>query len=38
MVLKSSSPGVQHTEEAWEIGADVLWDQGEFFDGRQKRS
>jgi len=32
MVLKSSSPGVQHTEEAWEIPADVLLIESQFFD------
>ena len=32
MVLKSSSPGVQHTEEAWEIATDVLLDQGQLLD------
>jgi hypothetical protein len=24
---------MQHAEESWEIGADVLWIEGEFFDG-----
>ena len=33
MVLKSSAPGVKDPEEAGEIGADVLWICGEFFDG-----
>lgn len=30
MILQGASPGMEHTEEAWEIGADVLWIDGEF--------
>ena len=37
MVLKSSSPGVQHTEEAWEIGTDVFGISGELLDRRRRR-
>ena len=37
MVLQGSSPGVQNTEEAWEIGTDVLSIEGEFFDGLRGR-
>jgi len=33
MVLQSSTPGVQHTEEARQITTDVLWIEGELFDG-----
>ena len=33
MILQGSSPGVQDTEEAGEIGADVILIEGEFFDG-----
>jgi len=33
MILKSATPGVQHTEEAREVGAHVLWIEGECFDG-----
>ena len=33
MVLQGSSPGVEDTEEAWEIGTDVILIEGEFFDG-----
>ena len=32
MVLKSASPGVQHTEEPREVPTDVLWIEGEFLD------
>ena len=37
MVLQGSSPGVQDTEEAGEIGPDVLLIEGEFFDGIRGR-
>ena len=37
MVLQGSSPGVEHAEEAREIGADVLLIEGEFFDGIRGR-
>lgn len=33
MVLQGSSPGVQDTEEAGEIGTDVVLIEGQFFDG-----
>ena len=33
MVLQGSSPGVQDAKEAWQIGADVMLIEGEFFDG-----
>jgi hypothetical protein len=33
MILESASPGVQYTEEAWKISADVLGIGSEFFDG-----
>ena len=33
MVLQGSSPGVENTEEAWEIGTDVFSIEGKFFDG-----
>ena len=33
MILQGSSPGVENTEEARQIGADVLLIRGEFFDG-----
>jgi hypothetical protein len=33
VVLQSSPPGVEYTEEAWEIAADVFGILGEFFDG-----
>ena len=33
MILQGSSPGVQDTEEAGEIGTDVILIEGEFFDG-----
>ena len=33
MILKSSTPGMQDPKEAGEIGADVLWIEGEFFNG-----
>ena len=32
MVLQRASPSVEHAEEAWEIGTDVLLIKGEFFD------
>jgi hypothetical protein len=41
MVLQGSSPSVEHSEEAWEIGTEVLWIEGEFFDrlrGRLEQS
>ena len=37
MVLQGSTPGVQHPEEAGQIGADVLWIEGESFDGVRGR-
>jgi hypothetical protein len=37
MILQGSSPGVQDAEEAGEIGADVLWIEGEFFDRIRRR-
>ena len=33
MILQGSSPGVKHTEEAGEIGTDVILIEGQFFDG-----
>ena len=33
MILQGSSPGVQDTEEAGEIGTDVILIEGQFFDG-----
>ena len=36
MVLQGSSPGVQHTEEAWEIGTDVFGISGELLDRRRR--
>ena len=33
MILQSSAPGMEHAEEAGEVGADVLGIFGEFFDG-----
>jgi hypothetical protein len=33
VILQSSSPGVENTEEAWEIGTDVFSIEGKFFDG-----
>lgn len=33
MILQGSSPGVQNTEEAWNIGTDVILIEGQFFDG-----
>jgi hypothetical protein len=37
MVLKSSSPGVEHAEEAWEIGTDVFGISDELVDRRRGR-
>ena len=37
MILQGSSPGVQDTEEAGEIGTDVILIEGEFFDGVRGR-
>ena len=33
MILQGSAPGMEHAEEAWEVGADMLGILGEFFDG-----
>jgi len=33
VILEGSSPGVEDAEESWEITADVVFVEGEFFDG-----
>jgi len=33
VIVEGSSPGVKDTEESWEITADIVFIEGEFFDG-----
>jgi hypothetical protein len=33
VILQGTSPGVEDAEESWEITADVVFVEGEFFDG-----